>query len=145
MKGVQFLQALVKMQFGYSRSSQAYHLLQPLLTTKDATLNVHICTQISVPVEDPKVCIQETFTWKAVGWMERERSLLLWSSRYSRLRTEARAPPGILLMEFFSRCSSTRLRGKPSGTTLRLLFDRSRHSRLPSWLAGEKNRRRESH
>lgn len=44
----------------------------------------------------------------------------------------------MLRMEFFSRCSSTRLRGKPFGTTLRLLFDKSRHSRLLSWLPGEK-------
>lgn len=79
-------------------------------------------------------------TWKADGWMERERSLLLWRSRYSRFRTEVRASPGMLRMEFFSRCSSTRLRGRPLGTTLRLLFDKSRHSRLLSWLPGERER-----
>lgn len=80
-------------------------------------------------------------TWKAVGWMDRERSLLLWRSKYSRFRTEVRASPGILRMEFFSRCSSTRLRGRPVGTTLRLLFDKSRHSRLLSWLPGERERK----
>lgn len=79
-------------------------------------------------------------TWKAAGCMERERSLLLWRSRYSRFRTDVRASPGILRMEFFSRCNSTRLRGKPLGTTLRLLFDKSRHSRLLSWLPGEKRK-----
>lgn len=75
---------------------------------------------------------------KAAGWMERDRSLLLWRTRYSRFRTDVRESPGMLRMEFFSRCSSTRLRGKPFGTTLRLLFDKSRHSRLLSWLPGEK-------
>lgn len=79
-------------------------------------------------------------TWKAAGWMERERSLLLWRSRYSRFRTDVRASPGMLRMEFFSRWSSTRLRGIPLGTTLRLLFDKSRHSRLLSWLPGEKRK-----
>lgn len=76
--------------------------------------------------------MKKKHTWKAVGWMERERSLLLWRSRYSRFRTEVRASPGMLRMEFFSRCSNTRLRGRPLGTTLRLLFDKSRHSRLLS-------------
>lgn len=81
------------------------------------------------------------WTWKAAGWMERERSLLLWRSRYSRFRTDGRASPGMLRMEFFSRWRSTRLRGRPLGTTLRLLLDKSRHSRLVSWLSEEKQRK----
>ena len=41
-----------------------------------------------------------------------------------------------LRMAFFSRCSSTRLRGSPAGTRDRLLLDRSRYSRLESFLEG---------
>jgi hypothetical protein len=37
-------------------------------------------------------------------------------------------------MTFFSRCSRTRLRGSPAGTRDRLLLDRSRYSRLESFL-----------
>lgn len=88
-----------------------------------------------------RINMKKKCTWKADGWMERERSLLLWRSRYSRFRTDVRASPGMLRMEFFSRCSSTRLRGKPLGTTLRLLFDKSRHSRLLSWLPGDRKRK----
>lgn len=84
----------------------------------------------------------ENRTWKATGWIERDRSLLWWRSRYSRFRTDARTSPGMLWMEFLSRCSSTRLRGKPFGTTVRLLFDRSRHSRLPSRLQKTEDRAR---
>lgn len=80
------------------------------------------------------------YTWKAAGCMERERSLLFWRSMYSRFRTEVRTSPGMLWMEFFSRWSSTRFRGKPFGTVVKLLFDKSRHSRLLRWLPEKQNR-----
>ncbi len=114
------------------------YLFQSLLIIENTKWSVHVFTQIGYSVKDPK---EYECTWKAAGWMERERSLLLWRSRYSRFRTEVRASPGMLRMEFFSRCSSTRLRGRPLGTTLRLLFDKSRHSRLLSWLPGERQRK----